>query len=117
MMSDQVKVGEGEEKETQPLAQTGEISGKQLRKKNRILELSNKQAKLKDAYDDGSKVNENQLFNVEKKLERKQDRYVRRYGNSPYSLIGKVLSESSDKGYKKVKEKPKNSNKIPQERV
>ena len=98
MMSDQVKVGAGESEDSQPLTQTGEISGKQLRKKNRILDLSNKQAKLKDAYDDGSKVNENQLFNVEKKLERKQDRYVRRYGNSPYSLIGKVISKKPKMG-------------------
>ena len=85
MMSDQVKVGEGEreEQESQPVAQTGEISGKQLNKKNRILDLSNKHKNLKDAYDDGQKVNENRLFNVEDKLNRKEKRYVKKYGNRP----------------------------------
>ena len=98
MMSDQVKVGAGESEDSQPLTQTGEISGKQLNKKNRILDLSNKHKNLKDAYDDGQKVNENRLFNVEKKLERKQDRYIKKYGNSPYSLIGKVISKKPKMG-------------------
>ena len=95
MMSDQVKVGEGEreEQESQPVAQTGEISGKQLRKKNKIKNLSKEHEALKGAYDSGQKVNENQLFNVEDKLNRKEKRYVKKYGNSPYSLLNNILKK------------------------
>jgi hypothetical protein len=66
---------------------------KQARKKYKIKNLSLKHEKLKGAYDSGQKVNENQLFNVEDKLNRKEKRYVKKYGNSPYSLLNNILKK------------------------
>ena len=62
-------------------------SGKQLRKKNRILNLSSEHKNLKDAYDSGQKVNENRLFNIEDKLAKKEEKYETRYGKNPYAKL------------------------------
>ncbi len=57
------------------------------RLKDKISTLSKKHKKLKDAYDMGQKVNENKLFRIEDRLEKKEQKYVRKFGGSPYSLV------------------------------
>jgi len=66
---------------------------KQARKKYKIKNLSKEHEALKGAYDMGQKVNEKKLFRVEDKLSKKEQRYTRKYGESPYSLMGKIISK------------------------
>ena len=61
---------------------------KQARKKYKIKHLSREHKKLYDAYEAGQKVNEKKLFRIEDKLEKKEQTYSKKYGESPYSLVG-----------------------------
>ena len=54
--------------------------------KGKISKLSGKHKKLYDAYDRGQKVDEGKLGRVEDKLERKEKKYTKKYGSSPYSM-------------------------------
>ena len=54
--------------------------------KNKINKLSGKHKKLFNAYDQGQEVDEGKLGRVEDKLERKEKKYTKKYGSSPYSM-------------------------------
>tara|TARA_R110000851_G_scaffold131728_1_gene265974 strand:- start:403 stop:729 length:327 start_codon:yes stop_codon:yes gene_type:complete len=61
--------------------------------KNRISKLSNKHKKLYDAHEAGGDVDMDKLGRVEDKLEKKEEKYVKKYGNSPYSLLNNILKK------------------------
>ena len=61
--------------------------------KNRISKLSNKHKKLYDAYEAGGDVDMDKLGRVEDKLAKKEEKYVKKYGNSPYSLLNNILKK------------------------
>lgn len=54
--------------------------------KGKINKLSGKHKKLYDAYEQGSKVDMDKLGRVEDKLEKKEKKYTKKYGSSPYSM-------------------------------
>ncbi len=65
--------------------------------KKRISKLSDKHKKLYDAYEAGQEVNMDKLGRVEDKLEKKEQKYVRKFGGSPHSLIGTPKKETPKK--------------------
>jgi len=71
------------------------------RLKDKISTLSKKHKKLKDAYDMGQKVNENKLFRIEDRLEKKEQKYVRKFGKSPHSLVDQGRKSKSSTPPKK----------------
>ena len=56
------------------------------RLKGKINKLSGKHKELYDAYEQGSKVDMDKLGRVEDKLEKKEKKYTKKYGSSPYSM-------------------------------
>jgi hypothetical protein len=74
---------------------------KQARKKYKIKNLSKEHETLKSAYDMGQKVNEKKLFRVEDKLSKKEQRYTRKFGESPYSLVDQGRKSKSSTPPKK----------------
>ena len=54
--------------------------------KGKINKLSGKHKKLYDAYEQGQKVDMDKLGRVEDKLEKKEKKYSKKYGSSPYSM-------------------------------
>jgi len=77
--------------------------------KNKINKLSDKHKKLFSAYDQGQEVDEGRLGRVEDKLERKEKKYTKKYGSSPYSMMdvkpkGKMKKEVRKLPAKKVKQ-------------
>jgi len=74
--------------------------------KKRISKLSDKHKKLYDAYEAGQEVNMDKLGRVEDKLEKKEQKYVRKFGGSPHSLIGTPKKETPKKknAWKQTKE-------------
>jgi hypothetical protein len=61
--------------------------------KNRISKLSNKHKKLYDAYEAGGDVDMDKLGRIEDKLAKKEEKYVKKYGNNPYSLLNNILKK------------------------
>jgi len=49
----------------------------------------------------GQKVNEKKLFRVEDKLSKKEQRYTRKFGESPYSLVDQGRKSKSSTPPKK----------------
>ncbi len=69
--------------------------------KKRISKLSDKHKKLYDAYEAGQKVNMDKLGRVEDKLEKKEQKYVRKFGKSPHSLVDQGRKSKSSTPPKK----------------
>jgi len=66
--------------------------------KNKINKLSDKHKKLFSAYDQGQEVDEGKLGRVENKLERKEKRYSKKYGSSPYSFTTPLNQNTCPEG-------------------
>lgn len=66
--------------------------------KGKINKLSDKHKKLYDAYEQGQKVDMDKLGRVEDKLEKKEKKYTKKYGSSPYSMIDNPTAKPKSKG-------------------
>ena len=71
--------------------------------KDKIGKLSDKHKKLHGAYDMGQKVDEGKLGRVEDKLERKEKKYTKKYGSSPYSMMDNPTAKPKGKMKKEGK--------------
>ena len=94
---------------TKPGSPAKNIGDPKSKLKGKISKLSGKHKKLYDAYDRGQKVDEGKLGRVEDKLERKEKKYTKKYGSSPYSMMdvkpkGKMKKEVRKLPAKKVKQ-------------
>lgn len=75
--------------------------------KNKIHKLSGKHKKLYDAYEQGSKVDMDKLGRVEDKLEKKEKKYTKKYGSSPYNMTGDPKAKAKLHQQKPALPKPK----------
>ena len=113
---------------TSPTYKTGCVSGSgsnapyklmgdpKKKLKGKINKLSGKHKKLYDAYEQGSKVDMDKLGRVEDKLEKKEKKYTKKYGSSPYSMIDNPTAKPKGKlkatMTKKMHKLPKQAAKI-----